>query len=84
MGLNISALSLVKKYIDEKFKTMEFTHPKYLPVESGIYKIKVDDLGHISSAVPVTKQDIIDADIFPEYDFTVDDDGELTYSVKDD
>ena len=58
--------------------------PSYPPKQSGIYKITVDETGHISSAVPVTKQDIIDADIFPEYDFAVDDDGELTYSVKSD
>lgn len=82
MGLNITALLLAKKYIDEKFKTAENIHPQYTPVKSGIYKITVDELGHISSAVPITKKDVIDADIFPEYDFSVDDEGELTYSVK--
>lgn len=76
-------LSIFKSKIIDFIIKHEYHHPSYTPKQSGIYKITVDDTGHISSATPVTKQDIIDADIFPEYDFTIDEDGELTYSIKD-
>lgn len=76
-------LSIFKSKIIDFIIKHEYHHPSYTPKQSGIYKITVDETGHISSAVPVTKQDIIDADIFPEYDFTIDEDGELTYSIKD-
>lgn len=76
-------LSIFKSKIIDFIIKHEYHHPSYTPKQSGIYIITVDETGHISSAIPVTKQDIIDADIFPEYDFTIDEDGELTYSIKD-
>ena len=35
-----------------------YTHPSYTPKTSGLYKIVVDDTGHISDAAAVTKSDI--------------------------
>ena len=36
-----------------------YTHPTYPAQSSGLYKITVDSTGHISSVVPVTKDDIV-------------------------
>lgn len=36
-----------------------YTHPTYTAKSSGLYKVTVDDTGHISSATAVTKADII-------------------------
>lgn len=35
-----------------------YTHPSYTPCGSGLYKITVDSLGHVSGVSPVTKEDI--------------------------
>lgn len=35
-----------------------YTHPSYAPMTSGVYKITVDESGHVLEAVPVTKSDI--------------------------
>jgi hypothetical protein len=37
---------------------MVYTHPTYTKKDSGLYKIAVDDTGHVSSAAAVTKSDI--------------------------
>ena len=47
-----------------------YTHPAYIPRESGLYKISVDALGHVNSAEKVTKKDITDLGI-PESDTTI-------------
>lgn len=50
-----------------------YTHPSYTPHASGLYKITVDETGHVSQTTAVTKQDILDlgvADgdqIYPEF-----------------
>lgn len=35
-----------------------YTHPTYFTRDSNLYKIRVNNLGHVSGAVPVTKDDI--------------------------
>lgn len=41
----------------------KYVHPTYTVQSSGLYKITVDSTGHISSVVPVTKDDIVALDI---------------------
>lgn len=36
----------------------KYVHPSYTPRTSGLYKITVDSLGHITSVTPATKADI--------------------------
>lgn len=55
---------------------------KYTPIESGFYKISVDEDGNVSSVEPVTKDDIIQLGIVTGYDFTLDEDGNLYYEPK--
>ncbi len=35
-----------------------YTHPSYTPQASGMYKVTVDETGHVSGATAVTKEDI--------------------------
>ena len=56
--------------------------PQYTPKESGIYKITVDEQGNVSSATPVTKQDLLNFGIVTEYDFAVGDNGHLYIKPK--
>lgn len=37
----------------------KYTHPSYNAYTSGLYKITVDEFGHVSSVVAVTKDDIV-------------------------
>ena len=54
----------------KKLQELEnYTHPKYTPQESGLYKITVDATGHVSSVTKVTKSDITVLGI-PEQDTT--------------
>ena len=39
-------------------KDTKYTHPTYTAKESGLYKVTVDNTGHISDATAVTKTDI--------------------------
>lgn len=41
----------------------KYVHPTYTVQSSGLYKITVDSTGHISSVVPVSKDDIVALDI---------------------
>lgn len=42
----------------ENLKTNGYSHPEYTSRASGLYKITVDELGHVSSAIKATKSDI--------------------------
>lgn len=53
-------------------KTDAYVHPSHDGCSSGLYKITVDELGHISSVVAVTKEDIVGLGI-PAQDTTYDD-----------
>lgn len=85
-----SLFGKIKKWLSD-LKKVAFTGsyndladiPQYAPKESGIYKITVDEQGNVSSAVPVTKQDLLDFGIVTEYDFSVGDDGHLYVKPKD-
>ena len=41
-----------------KFTDTVYTHPSYTAKESGLYKVTVDNKGHVSAATAVTKGDI--------------------------
>lgn len=43
---------------DAKFTDTVYTHPSHTAKASGLYKVTVDDEGHISAATAVTKDDI--------------------------
>ena len=47
----------------------KYVHPSYDIVTSGLYKITVDEFGHVSSVVAVTKDDIINLGV-PAQDTT--------------
>lgn len=49
-----------------------YTHPSYTPRTNGLYKITVDDKGHVSNAIEVAKSDITDLGI-PGQDTTYSD-----------
>ena len=53
-------------------KSDKYIHPSYDVHESGLYKITVDELGHISSVVAVSKDDIVGLGI-PAQDTTYED-----------
>ena len=38
--------------------SLSYTHPNYTAKSSGLYKITVDDTGHVSDTTAVTKSDI--------------------------
>ena len=40
-----------------------YIHPEYTPKVSGLYKITVDETGHVSDATLITKSDIVDLGI---------------------
>lgn len=61
--------SEIAKKLDEADK---YVHPSYNTAASGLYKITVDELGHISSVVAVTKDDIVGLGI-PAQDTTYND-----------
>lgn len=66
--------------------TDAYVHPSYAAYASGLYKITVDEFGHVSSVVPVSKEDIVGLGI-PEQDTTYDNathttDGLLSSSDK--
>ena len=57
----------------------KYVHPSYDVVVSGLYKITVNEFGHVSSVVAVTKEDIVALDI-PEQDTTY----EVAVAMTDD
>lgn len=50
----------------------KYVHPSYSARTSGLYKITVDGLGHVTDVVPVSKEDIVGLGI-PAQDTTYDD-----------
>ena len=50
----------------------KYIHPSYNAYTSGLYKITVDELGHVSNVVPVSKEDIVGLGI-PAQDTTYED-----------
>ena len=58
-GLMSSADKTKLDGIAKNANNFTYTHPSYTARESGLYKIVVDDYGHISDVSVVTKNDII-------------------------
>lgn len=54
--------------------SVPYTHPTYTPKESGLYKITVDELGHVSGTTEVVKSDITGLGI-------PDSDSDTTYTI---
>ena len=57
-GLMSSADKVKLDGIAKNANNFTYTHPSYTPKTSGLYKIVVDDTGHISDTAAVTKSDI--------------------------
>ena len=53
-------------------KTDAYVHPSHDGCDSGLYKITVDEFGHVSSVTAVTKEDIVGLGV-PAQDTTYDD-----------
>jgi hypothetical protein len=60
------------KLADIETGANKYVHPSYNAYTSGLYKITVDEFGHVSSVVAVTKEDIVGLGI-PSQDTTYDD-----------
>lgn len=81
--LNGSANGSVSKAVADAKSTLEaeiakkldavdaYIHPSYTACTSGLYKITVDEFGHVSSVVAVSKDDIVSLGI-PAQDTTYD------------
>lgn len=48
---------------DAEFTDTVYTHPEFTPHGMGMYKIRVDDEGHVAEARQIVKQDIVDLGI---------------------
>ena len=59
-GIPMPCLYTVEKSVpaDALFTDTVYTHPSNTPHDSGLYKITVDEYGHVSAASAVTKSDI--------------------------
>ena len=57
-GLMSSADKVKLDGIAKNANNFTYTHPSYTPKTSGLYKIVVDDTGHVSDTAAVTKSDI--------------------------
>lgn len=71
---NLKNLFALKIDIPEKY-----THPTYPPHSSGLYKITVDEQGHVITAKEITKSDILELGIFSDKSFELTDDGKLYF-----
>lgn len=54
----ITDISSTNLSIDRTGSSIAISHPTYSSVASGLYKITVDSLGHVSATAAVTKDDI--------------------------
>lgn len=57
----------VEKDVPADADFTKYVHPSHSPASSGLYKITVDDLGHVSAVTPATKDDIITLGIEPAF-----------------
>ena len=59
-GLPVALNYTIEKSVpaDAKFTDTVYTHPSYTAKASGLYKITVDELGHVSAASAVTGTDL--------------------------
>lgn len=59
---------LMSKEMVKKLNAIEdgankYPHPQHASADQGLYKVQIDDLGHVVKANKVTKQDIVDLGI---------------------
>lgn len=83
MGLSTNDYTTAEK---DKLATVEdnanfYEHPAHTSHNLGLYKVTVDDFGHVSDATPVEKEDIVELGI-PAQD-TVYDDSDLRNIIDD-
>ena len=71
---NLKSLFAFKTDIPE-----EYTHPAFPPHASGLYKITIDDQGHVTNVKEVTKSDILELGIFSDESFELNEDGKLYF-----
>lgn len=57
----------VEKDVPADADFTKYVHPSHSPASSGLYKITVDDLGHVSAVTPATKNDIIALGMEPAF-----------------
>lgn len=69
-GLSTNDYTTAEK--DKLASLSNYTHPSYTPRTNDLYKITVDDKGHVSNAIKVSKSDITDLGI-PAQDTTYSD-----------
>ena len=57
----------VEKDVPADADFSKYVHPSHPPASSGLYKITVDNLGHVSAVTPATKNDIIALGMEPAF-----------------
>lgn len=57
----------VEKDVPADADFTKYVHPSHSPASSGLYKITVDDKGHVSAVTPATKEDITGLGIEPAF-----------------
>lgn len=77
--------SIIPKKVSELendigYQTEKYIHPLYTPKTSGLYKITIDDSGHVSNVEKVTKADILELGIISEDSFEIDEEGNLYFN----
>ena len=70
-GKGLSTNDLTDELL-EKQNSNNYTHPTHTAAEQGLYKVKVDALGHVTQTAAVTKADITGLGI-PAQDTTYED-----------
>ena len=57
-GKGLSTNDLTDELLEKLQNSNNYTHPTHTAAEQGLYKVKVDALGHVEQTAPVVKSDI--------------------------
>lgn len=71
-GKGLSTNDLTDELLEKLQNSNNYTHPTHTAAEQGLYKVKVDALGHVTQTAAVTKADITGLGI-PAQDTTYED-----------
>ncbi len=71
-GKGLSTNDLTDELLEKIQNSNNYTHPTHTAAEQGLYKVKVDALGHVTQTAAVTKDDITGLGI-PAQDTTYED-----------
>ncbi|WP_300937970.1 hypothetical protein [Faecalibaculum rodentium] len=71
-GKGLSTNDLTDELLEKLQNSNNYTHPTHTAAEQGLYKVKVDALGHVTQTAAVTKADITSLGI-PAQDTTYED-----------